>query len=53
MYLNGKMSSYIRFWQVGDMIEWRGPYGNFSYVPNQVKNASVISLNDCLLRSVL
>lgn len=36
MYPNGKMSQYISSWQVGDMIEWRGPYGNFSYTPNQV-----------------
>ena len=36
VYPSGKMSSYVRSWQIGDMIEWRGPYGNFSYTPNQV-----------------
>jgi len=39
------MSSYIRSWQVGDMIEWRGPYGNFSYTPNQVINGVIKSGN--------
>ena len=30
------MSQHIKTWQVGDMIEWRGPFGKFSYSPNQV-----------------
>lgn len=36
VYSDGKMSSYVRTWQVGDMVEWRGPFGRFLYTPNQV-----------------
>ena len=30
------MSSFVKTWKVGDQIEWRGPFGNFYYRPNQV-----------------
>ncbi|XP_067026734.1 NADH-cytochrome b5 reductase-like [Acropora muricata] len=44
VYSNGKMSSYIRSWQViGDMVEWRGPFGRFSYRPNKYKSTSILS----------
>ncbi|XP_002731243.2 NADH-cytochrome b5 reductase-like [Saccoglossus kowalevskii] len=35
IYQNGKMSSYIKTWNIGDKIEWRGPFGTFSYKPNK------------------
>lgn len=43
VYPNGKMSNYVRSWQVGDMIEWRGPYGNFSYIPNQYRRLGMLA----------
>ena len=30
------MSKSISQWSVGDMIEWRGPFGSLKYIPNQV-----------------
>ena len=36
VYLDGKMSSYVKTLQVGDKVEWRGPFGRFLYRPNQV-----------------
>ena len=36
VYLDGKMSSYVKTLQVGDEVEWRGPFGRFLYRPNQV-----------------
>lgn len=43
VYLNGKMSNHIRTWQVGDMVEWRGPFGNFSYTPNQYRRVGMLA----------
>ena len=36
VYLDGKMSNYVKTLQVGDKVEWRGPCGRFLYRPNQV-----------------
>lgn len=43
VYSNGKMSSYIRSWQVGDMVEWRGPFGRFSYRPNKFRRIGMLA----------
>lgn len=43
VYLNGKMSQHIKTWQVGDMIEWRGPFGKFSYSPNQYRRIGMLA----------
>ncbi|XP_078353780.1 NADH-cytochrome b5 reductase-like isoform X2 [Oculina patagonica] len=43
VYMNGKMSWYVKTWQVGNMIEWRGPYGNFSYTPNQYRRIGMLA----------
>ena len=37
LYDDGAMSGYIRQWKVGDMIEWRGPYGSYQYQQNKVR----------------
>lgn len=37
------MSSYVRTWQVGDMIEWRGPFGTFLYKPNQYRRIGMLA----------
>eukprot|EP00795_Rhopilema_esculentum_P004731 gene4731-21030_t len=34
-YQNGKMSQCISQWSVGDMVEWRGPFGKLKYKPNE------------------
>nr|XP_033772163.1 NADH-cytochrome b5 reductase-like isoform X1 [Geotrypetes seraphini] len=34
-YDNGLMSQYIKSWQEGDLLFWRGPFGGFPYEPNQ------------------
>ncbi|CAD5116921.1 unnamed protein product [Dimorphilus gyrociliatus] len=33
-YPKGRMSSYIKKWEINDEIEWRGPFGSFQYTPN-------------------
>ena len=30
------MSKHIQNWRVGSKVEWRGPFGGFSYNANQV-----------------
>ena len=36
LYENGAMSQCVRTWRVGDLIEWRGFFGSFTYKPNTV-----------------
>lgn len=36
VYLDGKMSSYVKTLQAGQKVEWKGPFGRFLYRPNQV-----------------
>lgn len=38
LYEGGKMSKYIRKLKEGDVVEWRGPYGNFRHVPNSYRH---------------
>lgn len=38
LYENGKMSKYIQNLKENDIVEWRGPFGNFHYVPNSYRN---------------
>eukprot|EP00057_Strongylocentrotus_purpuratus_P016945 XP_011671419.1 PREDICTED: NADH-cytochrome b5 reductase-like isoform X2 [Strongylocentrotus purpuratus] len=35
LYLSGDMSQYIKQWKIGDGVEWRGPFGAFTYQPNE------------------
>ncbi|XP_036410739.1 NADH-cytochrome b5 reductase-like isoform X2 [Megalops cyprinoides] len=35
LYKDGLMSQYIRTWKAGQSIEWRGPFGGFSYKSNK------------------
>lgn len=35
LYDYGKMSACIKQWKIGDLIDWRGPFGNFNVKPNQ------------------
>ncbi|XP_024907830.1 NADH-cytochrome b5 reductase-like isoform X6 [Pteropus alecto] len=34
-YQTGLMSRYVESWRAGDTAFWRGPFGGFSYKPNQ------------------
>ncbi|EDV22139.1 uncharacterized protein TRIADDRAFT_15859, partial [Trichoplax adhaerens] len=43
IYDNGKMSDQIRQWHVGDYAMWRGPYGDFQYLPNQCKKILMLA----------
>ena len=36
LYEAGLMSQHIKSWEVGSVAEWRGPFGDFSYIPNKV-----------------
>ena len=36
IYENGRMSQYVKEWQVGSVADWRGPFGGFMYIPNKV-----------------
>lgn len=38
LYPQGKMSSVVKDWKIGDKIDMRGPYGSFSYVRNSFKS---------------
>ncbi|XP_060081713.1 NADH-cytochrome b5 reductase-like [Ylistrum balloti] len=35
LYENGKMSQFIRAWKPGIKVDLRGPFGEYSYTPNQ------------------
>jgi len=43
IYPNGLISSCISQWLVGDLIEWRGPFGNLNYQPNQYKHIVMLA----------
>ncbi|XP_022100169.1 NADH-cytochrome b5 reductase-like isoform X2 [Acanthaster planci] len=43
IYKDGSMSQYIKQWKEGDSIEWRGPYGTFSYQPNQCRRVVMLA----------
>uniref|UniRef100_A0A250XY98 NADH-cytochrome b5 reductase n=1 Tax=Castor canadensis TaxID=51338 RepID=A0A250XY98_CASCN len=34
-YQTGLMSQYVESWKAGDTAFWRGPFGSFSYKPNE------------------
>ncbi|GFG36716.1 hypothetical protein Cfor_09434 [Coptotermes formosanus] len=38
LYENGKMSKYIQNMKKNDIVEWRGPCGNFTYMPNSCRH---------------
>ncbi|XP_069684819.1 NADH-cytochrome b5 reductase-like [Periplaneta americana] len=42
LYDNGRMSKYIRTLKQNDIVKWRGPCGNFQYVPNGHKHLLMI-----------
>ncbi|XP_066991179.2 NADH-cytochrome b5 reductase-like [Anabrus simplex] len=37
LYSNGKMSNFIRNLNLDDIVYWRGPFGDFKYIPNKYK----------------
>ncbi|XP_038067160.1 NADH-cytochrome b5 reductase-like [Patiria miniata] len=43
VYNDGAMSQYITVWKEDDDIEWRGPYGTFSYQPNQYRRIVMLA----------
>lgn len=43
IYPNGPMTQIIRNWKIGDMKPWRGPYGNFSYIPNKFRHVVLLA----------
>ena len=42
LYEDGRMSRHIRQWEVGSTAEWRGPFGTFTYKPNQVQDCITV-----------
>ena len=36
IYSTGRMSAFIKGWQIGQCKEWRGPFGKLSYSQNTV-----------------
>jgi cytochrome-b5 reductase len=36
IYPEGAMSQYVKTWKIGEVIEWRGPFGDFIYKSNTV-----------------
>lgn len=43
LYESGKMSSCMRNWNIGTLVEWRGPFGSFEYYPNKYKRILLLS----------
>ncbi|XP_077993773.1 NADH-cytochrome b5 reductase-like [Glandiceps talaboti] len=43
IYETGKMSQYVKTWKKGDMIEWRGPFGKFTYKPNKYNHVIMLA----------
>ncbi|KAK7867273.1 hypothetical protein R5R35_000254 [Gryllus longicercus] len=35
LYPEGKMSNYIKSWTAGEIVHWRGPFGDFRYSRNE------------------
>jgi len=40
VYSHGKMSRYVKQWEIGTKVQIRGPSGQFKYKPNKVKKHS-------------
>eukprot|EP00112_Aurelia_sp_Birch-Aquarium-sp1_P025454 Seg846.3 transcript_id=Seg846.3/GoldUCD/mRNA.D3Y31 product="NADH-cytochrome b5 reductase-like" protein_id=Seg846.3/GoldUCD/D3Y31 len=43
IYPDGLMSQCVSNWTVGDMIEWRGPFGKFVYKGNEYKTITMLA----------
>lgn len=43
LYKDGPMSSCISRWTIGDMVEWRGPYGRYQYQQNQYSHIVMLA----------
>ncbi|XP_071952471.1 NADH-cytochrome b5 reductase-like isoform X2 [Antedon mediterranea] len=43
IYADGPMSQYIKQWEVGQVMEWCGPYGNFKYSHNQYSHLVLLA----------
>ncbi|XP_062505687.1 NADH-cytochrome b5 reductase-like isoform X1 [Corticium candelabrum] len=43
LYETGLMSRCIKTWQVGRTAEWKGPFGDFPYVPNKYKHVGMLA----------
>ncbi|XP_014670382.1 PREDICTED: NADH-cytochrome b5 reductase-like [Priapulus caudatus] len=43
LYPHGKMSRFVKTWNVGDTIEWRGPFGEFLYKANSYRRVVMIA----------
>jgi len=41
------MSRYVETWEVGDMIKWKGPFGEFTYKANKVLSCRNDGDDDC------
>lgn len=42
LYENGKMSEYLKNMKKNDIVEWRGPCGNFTYIPNSYRHVLML-----------
>lgn len=42
LYENGKMSKYLKNMKKNDIVEWRGPCGNFTYIPNSYRHVLML-----------
>jgi cytochrome-b5 reductase len=43
LYEEGLMSQHIKSWEVGSIAEWKGPFGDFSYIPNKFKYIGMLA----------
>ncbi|KAL4236776.1 NADH-cytochrome b5 reductase-like [Mactra antiquata] len=44
IYEEGRMSQYVKQWNIGTMVEIRGPCGNFIYHPNKYKKVIMFTV---------
>ncbi|KAG0730298.1 NADH-cytochrome b5 reductase-like [Chionoecetes opilio] len=43
IYPNGKVTQIIKEWKMGDLIPWRGPFGDFLYATNTYKRVLMLA----------
>ncbi|EDO28600.1 predicted protein [Nematostella vectensis] len=43
IYKDGKMSNCVSKWKVGDFVDWRGPFGQFTYTPNKFRRIFMLA----------
>lgn len=43
IYSEGQASQVIKDWNIGTFVDWKGPFGVFSYQPNEYKSMIILA----------